>query len=104
MNRVAKMSVICGLMLTVEHDAEPRDKTGMKPLTEMSADDRYKGEDGGLYGRGRNVPPDDHRRSAEGELKRIQPLSADGQPAKDGRIVFISISMSMPRKSFRATN
>jgi hypothetical protein len=35
----------------------PRDSIGLKPLNEMTADDRYKGEDGGLYGGGRNEPP-----------------------------------------------
>src|SRR5262249_60110349 len=34
-----------------------RSSVGLKPLTEMTAADRYKGEDGGLYGGGRNQPP-----------------------------------------------
>lgn len=42
-----------------------RDKIGLKPLTEMSATDRYKGQDGGLYGKGSNDPPDEHRRAAQ---------------------------------------
>ena len=78
----------------------PRATTGQKPLTEMSADDKYKGEDGGLYGNGRNSPPEAHARSAEAELKRIQPLNANGQPAADGRIVFVSISMSNATQEF----
>jgi hypothetical protein len=78
----------------------PRESTGLKPLTELGADDRYKGEDGGLYGGGRNAPPEAHRRAAEQELARIQPLDADGQPAADGRVVFISISMSNATQEF----
>lgn len=78
----------------------PRESIGQKPLTEMSAEDRYKGEDGGLYGGGRNTPPDAHRKAAEAELARIQPLDADGQPATSGRIVFLSISMSNATQEF----
>ena len=33
----------------------------LTPLTDMGAEDRYEGEDGGLYGSGRNTPPDSHR-------------------------------------------
>ncbi|MBS0207066.1 MAG: hypothetical protein JSS49_29670 [Planctomycetes bacterium] len=73
---------------------------GLKPLTEMSADDKYKGEDGGLYGGGRNEPPAAHARAAEAALKQVQPLNANGQPAADGRIVFVSISMSNATQEF----
>ena len=31
---------------------EGKPSVGIKPLTDMTADDRYKGEDGGLYGGG----------------------------------------------------
>ena len=74
--------------------------TGFTPLTEMSADDEYHGEDGGLYGAGRNTPPDSHRMAAELELAQIQPLNAAGEPADDGRIVLISISMSNATQEF----
>lgn len=76
--------------------ASPR----MKPLTEMSASDRYKGEDGGLYGAGRNTPPEPHRRAVAAELAKIQPLGADGRPERDGRIVLVSISMSNATQEF----
>jgi hypothetical protein len=81
-------------------NVQPRETTGLKPLTEMTADDRYKGEDGGLYGGGRNTPPDEHRRAAEAALARIQPLDSAGKPAPDGRIVFVSISMSNATQEF----
>lgn len=78
----------------------PRDKTGLVPLTEMSATDRYKGEDGGLYGQGRNTPPPEHRQAALAALARIQPLDRDGRPAANGKIVFLSISMSNATQEF----
>lgn len=79
---------------------EPRASTGLRPLSEMTADDRYKGEDGGLYGGGRNRPPDGHRRAAEAELARVRPLNADGAPDANGRVVFVSISMSNSTQEF----
>ena len=39
-----------------------KDKVGFKPLTEMTADSRYEGQDGGLYGEGKNEPPAERRR------------------------------------------
>ena len=76
------------------------EKTGLKPLTEMSAEDRYLGEDGGLYGEGRNQPPKAHRQAAERELAKIQPLDSAGEPAADGKIVLVSISMSNATQEF----
>lgn len=73
---------------------------GRKPLTEMTADDRYKGEDGGLYGRGRNEPPEALQAAAKRELAEIQPRNAEGQPAADGRIVLVAISMSNATQEF----
>jgi hypothetical protein len=77
-----------------------RETTGLKPLTEMTADDKYKDQDGGLYGQGRNEPPDDHRQAAEAALAKIEPLDAEGSPAKEGRIAFLSISMSNATQEF----
>src|SRR5262245_6748560 len=76
------------------------EKTGFKPLTEMTAEDRYKDQEGGLYGRGRNSPPDELRKAAELELKKIVPLDKDGKPAAGGAIGFISISMSNATQEF----
>jgi hypothetical protein len=80
---------------------EEQKSTGLKPLTEMTADDKYKGEDGGLYGGGRNEPPEAHQRAAKEVLKAITPLDAKGKPAKDGKIVFISLGMSNTAGEFR---
>ncbi|MDP2895163.1 MAG: hypothetical protein Q8Q12_01220 [bacterium] len=71
-----------------------KSSVGLKPLTEMTAEDRYKGEDGGLYGGGRNEPPAAHQEAAKKQTERIVPLDADGNPSKDGKIGLLSISMS----------
>jgi hypothetical protein len=68
--------------------------TGLKPLTEMTADDRYKGEDGGLYGGGRNEPPEVHQLAAREALKKIAPLDTQGKPSPNGKIVLIALGMS----------
>jgi len=68
--------------------------TGLIPLSAMSASDKYKGEDGGLYGGGRNVPPDAQRAAALKASQQITPLDAQGHPSPAGRIGFISLGMS----------
>ncbi len=73
---------------------------GLKSLTEMTAEDRYKGEDGGLYGGGRNEPPPAHLAAARKQTEKIAPLDAAGQPSKDGRIGLVSISMSNATQEF----
>jgi hypothetical protein len=70
------------------------------PLTDLGADGRYEGEDGGLYGGGRNVPPDTHRRAALEQLAKIRPLNAAGNAADDGLIGFVAISMSNATQEF----
>jgi hypothetical protein len=67
---------------------------GLKPLTEMAATDRYKGEDGGLYGAGCNAPPPAHAAAAARATSRIEPLDAEGKPSQQGKIGLVSISMS----------
>ncbi len=61
---------------------------------------RYKGESGGLYGDGSNVPPPALRKAAEAACARIRPLDAEGRPSPDGRIVLISIGMSNTTQEF----
>jgi len=73
---------------------------GLKPLPEMTAQDKYKGEDGGLYGAGKNEPPAAHAAAAKKETGTITTLDKEGKPAKDGRIVLISMSMSNATQEF----
>ncbi len=74
--------------------------TGLVPLDQLTAADRYKGEDGGLYGGGSNQPPAEHQKAADRELAKIVPLGADGKPAVGGKIVLISIGMSNTTMEF----
>lgn len=77
-----------------------KETIGLKPLTEMSAEDRYKGQDGGLYGGGKNEPPEEHRQAALDALAKIEPRDASGRPADDGIVGFVSISMSNATQEF----
>jgi hypothetical protein len=70
-----------------------------KPLTELS-DQRHEGQEGGLYGGGRNVPPDEHALAARRETSQIRPLDADGKEAADGKIVLLSLGMSNTTQEF----
>lgn len=70
------------------------------PLDEMTAAQKHEGEEGGLYGDGKNVPPEAHHKAAEAALKRIRPLDAHGKPDPNGKIGFISISMSNATQEF----
>jgi hypothetical protein len=72
----------------------------LPPLCDMRAADRYEGEDGGLYGGGRNTPPEGHRQAALGQLARIRPLNAAGEPDENGVIGFVAISMSNATQEF----
>ena len=69
------------------------------PLTELVAA-KYKGEDGGLYGGGKNEPPPAHLTAALHEAAKVQPLDADGKPAKDGKVVLLSVGMSNTTQEF----
>jgi hypothetical protein len=66
----------------------------------MSADDRYEGQDGGLYGAGKNEPPPEHRQAAEAALAAIQPLDSSSKPNDSGTVGFVSISMSNATQEF----
>jgi hypothetical protein len=71
----------------------------LTPLTELGSS-TYKGEDGGLYGGGRNAPPPLHAEAARKEAARIQPLDGDGKPSKTGKIVLLSVGMSNTTMEF----
>lgn len=83
---------------------------GVKPLTEMTATDRYKDQDGGLYGGGKNEPPEAHQSAAKAQTAKIVPLNADGTPratpakapGATGKVVMVSIGMSNTTGQFSA--
>jgi hypothetical protein len=102
---LAWILVVCGSAAWAQsgRDSPPtggKDKIGQKPLTEMSAADWYKDQDGGLYGGGKNEPPEEHRLSVMAALAKIEPLDAAGRPAENGTIGFVSISMSNATQEF----
>ena len=77
-----------------------KNSVGFKPLTEMTPQDVYKGEDGGLYGGGQNEPSESLTAAAEKATSQIQPRDAAGRPAIDGTIGLVSISMSNATQEF----
>jgi len=80
--------------------AQRKSTEPLVPLCDLGADRRYAGEDGGLYGGGRNTPPDSHRRAAEAHLARLQPLDEEGEPSPDGKIALVALSMSNATQEF----
>lgn len=82
--------------------AEIKPPVGLVPLSDMAADQRYKGQDGGLYGGGSNEPPKEHLDAALRDARLVRPLDPDGKPVDDGKVVFISIGMSNTTQEFLA--
>ena len=74
--------------------ANPDDWKSLVPITDMTAP--YKGEDGGLYGGGKNEPPEAHRAAHLRETEKIVPRDASGEPSPEGKIGLITIGFSNP--------
>ena len=79
---------------TVPPPPKATPRTGLVPLNQMTAKDYYKGQDGGLYGAGRNQPPAAHLEAALQQAARVVPLDRQGKPSPDGKIVLLSLGMS----------
>ncbi|MES2693912.1 MAG: hypothetical protein V4773_10600 [Verrucomicrobiota bacterium] len=71
----------------------------LTPLTELGGE-KYKGEEGGLYGAGKNTPPADHLKAALRESAKIRPLDAEGNADADGKIGLLSVGMSNTTQEF----
>jgi hypothetical protein len=71
----------------------------LTPLDQLGTG-TYKGEDGGLYGGGRNTPPPAHLAAALREAAKISPLDAAGHPAAAGKIGLLSVGMSNTTQEF----
>lgn len=71
---------------------------GLVPLTDLK--DEYQGRSGGLYGEGRNQPPQEHAAAALAAANSIEPLDADGKPDPQGIIGMISNGMSNTTQEF----
>lgn len=67
--------------------------TGLVPLTDMGKR-RYKGQRGGLYPNASNQPPRSYLKQGLAAAKRVHPIN--------GRIVVLSIGLSMTTQEFRA--
>ena len=68
------------------------------PLTELTG--KYQGQDGGLYGGGKNDPSPELAARAKQSAAQIRPLNAEGKPAADGKIVMVSLGMSNTTMEF----
>lgn len=90
--------VLCGAIAGLVRGAD--EFKDLKPLNEMTATDRYKGEDGGLYGGGQNEPPESHRKAAQAALQQIKPLDAQGNASPDGKVVLLGIGVSNTKQKF----
>jgi hypothetical protein len=66
--------------------------TNLVPLTDLT--NRYKGEDGGLYGGGRNQPPAAHWTAYLKESAGLRPLDAAGEASPDGKIGLVIVGFS----------
>ena len=75
--------------------------TGLIPLMDLGTG-TYKGMVGGLYGAGRNTPPDTHLENGLRAATRVVPRTPRGTPSADGRVVLISIGMSNTTQEFSA--
>ena len=73
---------------------------GFKAITDMSSDDSYFGEDGGLYGNGENNLPSSHSDKAQEAAELIVPRDFNGQPGSNGKIGLVSIGFSNTRQEF----
>lgn len=79
----------------------PRTSTGLVALTDLGSV-KHKGEEGGLYPGGSNVPPEKHIEAGLRFAEQVVPLGSDGHPSSDGSIVLLSQGMSNTTQEFRA--
>jgi len=76
----------------------PPPPQNLVPLTELTG--KYQGQDGGLYGGGKNDPSPELAARAKQAVAQIHPLNAEGKPAADGKIVMVSLGMSNTTMEF----
>lgn len=80
-----------------EHPPQP--SLGLTPLTGLGSG-TYKGEEGGLYPGGKNIPPARHLDAGLKLAREIAPLDAGGQKSPGSKIVLLSIGFSNPSIEF----
>lgn len=74
---------------------------GFVPLTDLGSRS-YRGFSGGLYPRGRNVPPASYLALGRAAATRVVPRGPDGRPSKAGRIGLVAVGMSNAALEFAA--
>jgi hypothetical protein len=79
----------------------PRPSIGLIPLTDLGTG-QYKGQEGGLYAGGKNVPPAEHLKAGEKIAATIVPLDVQGNQSATGKIVLLAIGFSNPSIEFPA--
>jgi hypothetical protein len=87
-------TIYVGAVKQLLEERKEQQAVGYRPLAEMSAAEKHFGEEGGLYGGGRNEPPAVQQRAAQDALKQITPRDPQGKPSRDGKIVFVCLGMS----------
>lgn len=87
-------TIYVGPVKKLLEERKEQKSVGYTPLTEMSATDKHFGEEGGLYGGGKNDPPAAHQQAAQEAVEQITPLDPQGKSSKDGKIVFVCLGMS----------
>lgn len=73
------------------------------PLSDLG-EATYRGFQGGLYPKGSNEPPPEHRSAGLAFAREVQPLDAVGNPSRSGRIVLLSIGMSNTTQEYCSQN
>jgi hypothetical protein len=89
------------LLLTAAGRAQNCSQTsvGLVPINDLGAG-TYQGQVGGLYLGGTNVRPERHTIDGLAQAAQILPRDASGNPAANGKIVFLSIGMSNATQEF----
>jgi len=81
-----------------KQEPPPPPPQNLVPLTELTG--QYQGQDGGLYGGGKNEPAPELAARAKQAVAQIRPLNAEGKPTTDGKIVLVSLGMSNTTMEF----
>lgn len=105
---LAQLMVACGTSAAMGiadggDDARPARDTARLPLTELG-NHTYLGFGGGLYEDGINSPPADQAAAGAAHARNIQPRDANGSPARNGKIVLLSVGMSNTSREFCGVN
>ena len=77
------------------------DTSKLNPLTAMGGE-TYQGFEGGLYPGGKSERPEGHEAAGLALAGQVVPLDEAGKPARDGKVVLLSVGMSNTTQEFSA--